>query len=88
MYLVFSHPRIETVISDITACCKVGAVASAIAVIVAAVGGASGAIGHVSLAAFQAAFYACMYSKGISWASEIGIDLKTENKSCGNWHGL
>jgi len=88
VYLVFSHPRIEEVISDITDCCKAGAVASAIASIITIIAGASGAIGDVSLAAFQAVFYACMYSKGISWASEIGIDFKTENKSCGGWFGL
>ena len=88
IYLVFSHPNINRVISDITDCCKVGAVAAAIAAIMAAIAGASGSIGAVSLEAFKAAFYACMYKKGITWASEIGVDLETENKSCGNWHGL
>jgi hypothetical protein len=88
IYLVFSHPNISGVISDITDCCKAGAVAAAIAAIISIIGGASGGTGAVSLGAFKAAFYACMYAKGITWASEIGVDLETENKSCGGWHGL
>lgn len=88
VYLVFSHPRIESVISDIADCSKVGAVAAAIAAIIGVIGGANGGTGAVSLAAFKAAFYPCMYTKGITWASEIGIALETENKSCGRWYGL
>ena len=88
IYLVFSHPNISNVISDITDCCKAGAVAAAIAAIIGIIGGANGATGAVSLAVFKAAFYACMYAKGITWASEIGVDLDIENKSCGGWHGL
>jgi hypothetical protein len=88
IYLVFSHPNIDGVISDITDCCKAGAVAAAIAAIAAIIAGANGGTGAVSLAAFKGVFYACMYTKGITWAAEIGVDLETENKSCGNWHGL
>jgi hypothetical protein len=87
IYLVFSHPNIDGVISDITDCCKAGAgaVAAAIAAIISIIAGANGGTGAVSLAAFKGVFYACMYTKGITWASEIGVDLETENKSCGSW---
>ena len=88
IYLVFSHPNLNDVKSDIIACCRSGAVASAIAAIIAIIGGAGGGTGAVSLEAFKTAFYACMYAKGITWASEIDVNLETENKSCGDWYGL
>lgn len=88
IYLLFSHPKIESVISDVIACSKAGAVSAAIAAIIGVIAGANGGAGAVSLSAFEAAFYACMYTKGTTWASEISIDLETENKRCGNWYGL
>lgn len=47
IYLVFSHPNIDGVISDITDFCKAGAVAAAIAAIISIIAGASGGTGAV-----------------------------------------